>query len=861
MPRRSDAPRDLLFGLLALYNGMVGREQLAAAIAAWTNSDRPMADLLVEQGALSPPRCTQVEDLTTEYLAAHGDDPAKSLAALDLHGLTPLSLDGAGERGLETTTVGAYRECAPDTEESAATLADDPAKTLAALDLQGSSQPTQADAGGPSAAATLAHNSGEPRPGGREHAAAGGIGSAGADGQRFRVLRQHARGGLGAVFVALDGELNREVALKQLLDSHADDPVSRRRFLAEAEITGALEHPGIVPVYSLGAYRDGRPFYAMRFIQGANLKEAIDQFHAETALKNDPGRGSLELHKLLRRFIDVCNTIEYAHSHQVLHRDIKPGNVIVGRHGETLVVDWGLAKQLGKVGPVYDGAEGTSVSSSASGSAETLPGSAMGTPAFMSPEQAAGELDLLEPRSDVYSLGATLYNIISGKPPFDGEVRAILRKVQAGEFTPPQQIDPTIDLALGAICKKAMAKKPADRYSSCQALADDVERWMAGEPVSAYREPWTRAVTRWLIRHRTGVTAAAAAVLAGLLGLSAVAIEQGRSNAALLRANGATLAALGEAREARNAARTALVQSDHPDTLMSRNNLAAVYSLAGQNDDAIRLLEETLRQKESTLGPVHPDTLASRGNLATVYAAAGRYADAIRLHELVLEQKESKLGPEHPDTLICRTQLASALFSAGRYAEAIPLHEATLKARELKLGRGHPDTLTSRVGLAGTFEALDRWADAELLRRQNLSCRRAAETPDQLLLASDLVELSRDLVQQGKSSEAEPLLRECVAIREKAIPDDWRRYFAMSLLGRALFDQQKFAEAEPLVVAGYEGLKAREAKIPAVSKAHVRNAAAQVVHLYEAWGKPDLARSWAAKLGVVSMPDDSSERP
>jgi hypothetical protein len=130
-----------------------------------------------------------------------------------------------------------------------------------------------------------------------------------------------------------------------------------------------------------------------------------------------------------------------------------------------------------------------------------------------------------------------------------------------------------------------------------------------------------------------------------------------------------------------------------------------------------------------------------------------------------------------------------------------------------------------------------------------------------LLLASDLVELSRDLVQQGKSSEAEPLLRECVAIREKAIPDDWRRYFAMSLLGRALFDQQKYAEAEPLVVAGYEGLKAREAKIPAVSKAHVRNAAAQVVHLYEAWGKPDLARSWAAKVGVVSVPDDRDKRP
>ena len=189
-----------------------------------------------------------------------------------------------------------------------------------------------------------------------------------ADGQRFRVLRPHARGGLGAVFVALDDELHREVALKQILDRHADDPTSRQRFLLEAEITGGLEHPGIVPVYGLGTYADGRPYYAMRFIRGDSLKEAIERFHADEALKRDPGRRSLELRKLLRRFLDVCNAIDYAHSRGVLHRDLKPGNIMVGKYGETLVVDWGLAKATGQVRRRSRPSERTLMPSSASGS-------------------------------------------------------------------------------------------------------------------------------------------------------------------------------------------------------------------------------------------------------------------------------------------------------------------------------------------------------------------------------------------------------------------------------------------------------------------------------------------------------------
>src|SRR5262249_21402545 len=171
------------------------------------------------------------------------------------------------------------------------------------------------------------------------------------DGQRFRVLRPHAQGGLGAVFVALDTELHREVALKQIQDRYAEDPDSRDRFLLEAEVTGRLEHPGVVPVYGLGRDAQGRPFYAMRLVKGQSLKEAIDHFHeAEDRDGRDPRQRNLALRQLLNRFVAVCNVMAYAHSRGVIHRDLKPANILLGLYGETLVVDWGLGKVVGRPG-------------------------------------------------------------------------------------------------------------------------------------------------------------------------------------------------------------------------------------------------------------------------------------------------------------------------------------------------------------------------------------------------------------------------------------------------------------------------------------------------------------------------------
>ena len=471
------ADRNLLFGLLALQNGLIDQVQLVAAFQAWTrDKGRELAEHLLARGDLDADQRGVVEAMVVLHIKKHGSTQ-ESLAAIP-----------AGR----------------STRESFARLGDpDIEATLSRVDPSSTGQ--DAD----------------------ERTASYAIGTATSDGQRFRVVRPHARGGLGAIFVALDQELHREVALKQILEQYADDPDSRQRFLLEAEVTGGLEHPGIVPVYGLGTNTDGRPYYAMRFIRGDSLKDAIERFHNGGGIRKGEGRRSLELRQLLRRFTDVCNAIEYAHSRGVLHRDIKPGNIIIGRHGETLVVDWGLAKATGKRQP--DAEERTLVPSSGSGCSHTLPGSALGTPAYMSPEQATGDLERLGPRSDVYSLGATLYCLLTGHPPFKGEDPGeVLRAVLAGGFRSPRTIVSSIDPALEAVCLKAMASRPEDRYASASELSQEIERWLADEPVHAHREPAPARLARWGRRHKPVVAGAAALLLTAVAALSAGILLIGR---------------------------------------------------------------------------------------------------------------------------------------------------------------------------------------------------------------------------------------------------------------------------------------------------------------------------------------------
>ncbi|MGP0069030.1 MAG: protein kinase domain-containing protein [Isosphaeraceae bacterium] len=473
------AAESLLFGLLALQNNFIDRDALLAAFNAWVaDKSKSLGQLLLERNALSPARHALLAELVREHLQQHGQDPERSLAVLSIVPSVRDGLEGLPDLDLQASLLylRLVTDVAGDDSDSERTASWD--EESAATDTEG----------------------------------------------RFRIVRFHDRGALGEVYVARDQQLHRIVALKRIQSGHAVDREKCARFVVEAEITGRLEHPGIVPVYGLGTYDDGRPFYAMRFIRGDNLKSAIEQFHRDEEKGRDPGERAVALLKLLRRYLDVCNAIDYAHSRGVLHRDLKPGNIMLGKFGETLVVDWGLAKSMGRPDPAPASAtmdERTLIPQSGSDLRGTELGARLGTPAYMSPEQAAGRIGDLGPASDVYSLGATLYCLLTGRAPFaDPDLAELLRKVERGDFAPPRQLKGWVDPALEAICLKAMSTEPARRYRTPRALADDVEHWLADEPVSAWREPIRRRLRRWGRRHRLLVTGLAATLIVAVAALA-----------------------------------------------------------------------------------------------------------------------------------------------------------------------------------------------------------------------------------------------------------------------------------------------------------------------------------------------------
>jgi eukaryotic-like serine/threonine-protein kinase len=369
---------------------------------------------------------------------------------------------------------------------------------------------------------------------------------------RYTLASLHATGGIGQVWLAHDTELDREVALKELRPERAGQAAFQARFLHEARIAGRLQHPGIVPVYEMVAGADGEPpFYTMRFVRGRTLTEAVKTYHEQRGAGT---AGPLEQRALLGAFVSVCHTIAYAHARGVIHRDLKGQNVVLGDFGEVIVIDWGFAKVIGEP----EAAAGDIPLAAALLEArpdETIAGQVLGTPAYMAPEQAAGQRDRIDQRTDVYGLGAILYEILTGRPPFSGaETQEVLRRARTEEPPRPGSVCARVPPALEAICWRAVAREPADRYPSATELARDIERWLADEPTTAYREPPAARLQRWGRRHRPIVAGLSVLLLSGLtagvLGMVLLDREQTRTAEARARAAVDQAAAEGRAKQA-----------------------------------------------------------------------------------------------------------------------------------------------------------------------------------------------------------------------------------------------------------------------------------------------------------------------
>ncbi len=635
--------RNLLFGILALQMDFIRRDDLIAAMHAWVlDKDQPLGLILSARGALSSARRNLIESLVEEHLKQHSDDPQESLAAITVSPAVRQELATVSDANLQATLW-----------------------SLSATAAKG--------------------DTGEAPP-------------VAADGTRYRKLRPHARGGLGEVFVAEDAELHREVALKEIQEKHADDPASRNRFLLEAEITGGLEHPGIVPVYGLGTYADGRPYYAMRFIRGQSLKEALADFHTADKPGRDPSERSLAFRQLLRRFVDVCNAVGYAHSRGVLHRDLKPANVLLGPFGETLVVDWGLAKAGVRPRSDADEHEHTTdptLRPAAGGDqCATRTGDIMGTPIYMSPEQAAGRLDEVGPATDIYGLGATLFVLLTGHKPFeDAAPSTVLERVRRGEWQPPQRLKANTPAPLDAICRKAMALRPTDRYATALDLAADVEHWLADEPVRAYRVPWTVRLGRQARRHRTAVVAAAVFLASAVVSLSVSTVliwrEQRATAAQKQRAEEQQRLAEDNYNLARDLSFQSIVLIES-----SEAELAAAPSFQAVRKDILTTAARAFRRYLEQ----QPNDPELRRRTAEVYrytahfhnlaneteAAEPLYKDSIHLQKELIDQ--------FPAESVHRDQLAGTLrdysqmqAGAGRLREATDtLHQAVAVAEKLR---------------------------------------------------------------------------------------------------------------------------------------------------------------------------------
>ncbi len=677
----------------------------------------------------------------------------------------------------------------------------------------------------------------------------------------FEDLQLFRRGGQGAVYTAIQKSTRRRVAIKVLHDDglgraspRGGSESRRRRFELEIDLIAKLQNPGIVRVYDSGVTDDDRLYFVMEYIEGLPLGEYVGT------------TDGLTLQKRMRLFAEICKAVAFAHRHGVIHRDLKPSNIRIDPEGRPHVLDFGIAKVT---------TPGTSGQLTADSSqlvaGMTLTGQFLGTLAYASPEQLQSDPALVDIRTDVYALGVMLYEMLTGRHPYPaaGPVAEIISAVTLHDPVAPSRAErgpggladaQRINDEVDTITLKALAKEPARRYQSAEALQQDVLRYLAGEPIDAKRDSTFYVLRKTVARHRLPA-ALGAAFLISLIGFTiALYISNERSQLEAAKATQIKVFledTLGSVQPATVGRETTVHEvldeavhwveialTEQPEVEASlRTTIGNSYRSLGALAKAETQLQQALRLRREDSGDESLEVAESLNSIGMLRRDQQKFDEAERLFRKALTLRRKLLGPSHIGLTNSLMNLSGLMLDRGRHDEANALFREALAIRRRVRGSGHPDVAMCLYRLAQVADAAGDTAEAIELHQQALAIREQALHPDHPDVARSMLASGTVLLQAGEPDKAESLARQCVEVRRRSLPaGHWQVAEAQSLLGACLQARREFESAEELLLQSLDAL--RESRGP--SDEHTRTAIRRLRKLYEAWGRPLEAAKYRA---------------